>query len=99
MPVRRAFSRAQVLQMRRAFAWGHSCAEIGRAFGITERAARYIVQGKTYSRVRDDAPDTPPEPLPSPLDTPAQRPPREPKAVVHRGNRKITPRVEPKGGS
>ena len=85
--------------MRRAFAWGHSCAEIGRAFGITERAARYIVQGKTYSRVRDDAPETPPGNTAQPArhGGPAPRP-RKPRAVVHRGNRIVTPRVEPKGG-
>ena len=61
---RRGFSRADVVEMRRAARWGHSAAEIGKAWGISETAARDIIKVRSYARVHDDAPDMPPQPLP-----------------------------------
>ena len=61
---RRGFTRYEILEIRRAHAWGHNKSELAQAYGISEKAVRDIVKGRTYSRVRDDAPDTPPQPLP-----------------------------------
>ena len=63
---RRGFDRATVIQIRRAWRHGHSAAEIGRAWEISEKSARLIATGQTYRRVVDDAPATPPLPLPKP---------------------------------
>lgn len=60
---RRGFDRDTIIQIRRAWRYGHSAAEIGQAWGISERSARLIATGQTYRRVVDDSPDTPPLPL------------------------------------
>ena len=77
---RRGFSRADVVEMRRAARWGHSAAEIGKAWGISETAARDIIKVRTYARVHDDAPDTPPQPLPQQAKN--ENPPRPSRRVV-----------------
>ena len=61
---RRGFTRQEILEIRRAHAWGHNNSELAQAYGISEKAVRDIVKGRTYGRVRDDAPETPPQPLP-----------------------------------
>ena len=61
---RRAFDRDTVIQIRRAWRYGHSAAAIAKAWRISERSARRIAKGETYTRVVDEAPDTPPLPLP-----------------------------------
>ena len=61
---RRAFDRDTIIQIRRAWRYGHGAAAIAKAWGISERSARRIAKGETYQRVIDEAPDTPPLPLP-----------------------------------
>ena len=61
---RRGFTRQEILEIRRAHAWGHNNRELAQAYGISEKAVRDIVKCRTYGRVRDDAPETPPQPLP-----------------------------------
>lgn len=63
---RRGFDRDTIIEIRRAWGYGHSTAEIAQAWGISERSARLIATGRTYRRVVDDSPDTPPLPLPKP---------------------------------
>lgn len=71
---RRAFNRDTVIQIRRAWRYGHSSAAIAKASGISERSARRIAKGETYRRVIDEAPDTPPLPLPKRKPTSEKRP-------------------------
>ena len=61
---RRAFDRDTIIQIRRAWRFGHGAAEIARAWDISEKSARLIATGRTYRRVVDESPDTPPLPLP-----------------------------------
>ena len=61
---RRAFDRDTIIQIRRAWRYGHSAAEIAHAWEISEKSARQIAKGRTYPRVVDDSPGTPSLPLP-----------------------------------